>query len=77
VKIEGAGPSLENIPVVMEFSDVFPDKIPSMPPLRDVEFYIDLTIRATPISRAPYRMSPTEPKELKTQLEELLGKVYI
>jgi len=54
VKTEGAESSLEDIPVVKEFSDVFPDEIPSMPPLREVEFYIDLIPRATPISKAPY-----------------------
>jgi len=37
-----------------------------MPPLRDVEFYIDLVLGATPIFKAPYRMTPTELKELKT-----------
>ena len=48
-----------------------------MPPLREVEFCIDLTAGATPISKAPYRMALTELKELKTQLEELLEIGYI
>jgi len=48
-----------------------------MPPLREVEFCIDLAPRATPISRAPYWMAPVELKELKIQLEELLKKGYI
>ena len=60
-----------------EFPNVFPDEIPGMPPLREVEFCIDLAPGATPISKAPYRMTPTELKELKTQLEELLEKGYI
>ena len=46
-----------------------------MPPLREVEFCIDLVLGATPISKAPYRMTPVELKELKTQLDELLEKV--
>jgi len=66
VKTDGAGPSLEDISVVREFSDVFPDEIPDMPTVREVEFYADLTPGATPISRAPYRMTPVEPKELNT-----------
>jgi len=45
-KTEDAGPSLEDIPVVREFPDVFSDEIPGIPPLREVEFYIDLTPEA-------------------------------
>jgi len=48
-----------------------------MPPLREVEFCIDLTPGATPISKAPYRIALAELKELKAQLEELLEKGYI
>ena len=44
---------LEDIPVVKEFSDVFPDDIPGLPPDRDVEFTIDLVPGTTPISMAP------------------------
>ena len=76
-KTEDAGPSLEDIPAVKEFSNVFSDEIPGIPPLREVEFCINLTPRATPISKAPYRMAPAELKELKAQLEELLEKGYI
>ena len=65
VSIEDAKSSLEDIPVVKEFSDVFPDEIPSMPPVREVRFCIDFTPGATPISKAPYRMA-AELKELKT-----------
>jgi len=49
--------SLKDIPVVREFPNVFSEEIPSMPPLREVEFYINLIPRATPISKAPYRMA--------------------
>jgi len=77
MKIEDAKPSLEDIPVVKEFSDVFSDEIPGMPPLREVEFCVDLTPEAAPISRAPYHIAPVELKELKTQLQELLEKGYI
>jgi len=77
VKIEGAKYSLEDILVVREFPYVFPEEIPSMPPPRKVEFWIDLTPKATLISKAPYHIAPAELKELKTQLDELLEKADI
>ncbi|XP_021747126.1 uncharacterized protein LOC110712976 [Chenopodium quinoa] len=67
----------EGIPVIEEFQNVFPDEIPSMPPVRDVEFTIDLVPGTGPISKAPYRMAPAELMELKTQLDDLLEKGYI
>ena len=68
---------LDTLPVVREFKEVFPDEIPHFPPKREIEFSIDLVPRATPISRAPYRMSPPELMELKMQFQELLDKGYI
>jgi hypothetical protein len=68
---------LEEIPVVREFADVFPDELPCMPPDRDVEFVIELQPGTAPISKRPYRMPPKELAELKTQLQELLDKGYI
>jgi hypothetical protein len=62
---------------VNEFLDVFPDDITSLPPEREIEFSIDLMPGAQPISVAPYRMSPVELRELKSQLEELLRKHFI
>ena len=62
---------------VWEFPDVFPDNLPRLPLDREVEFSIDLLPSATPISKAPYRMAPTELRELKEQLEELLDKGFI
>jgi len=53
LKTEDTESSLEDIPMVREFPDVFPDEIPYMPPLREVEFYIDLIPGATPISKVP------------------------
>ncbi|KAK2443611.1 hypothetical protein QL285_014700 [Trifolium repens] len=72
-------PSLSpsDIPVVSEFLDVFPDDIMNLPPEREVEFSIDLVPGSQPISVAPYRMSPLELRELKSQLEELLQKHFI
>jgi hypothetical protein len=69
--------SLDEIPVVCEYPDVFPDELPGMPPDRDVEFVIELQSGTAPISKRPYRMPPKELAELKTQLQELLDKGYI
>jgi hypothetical protein len=68
---------LEDIPVVCEYSDVFPDDLPGMPPNRDIEFVIELQPGTAPISKRPYRMPPKELAELKVQLQELLDKGYI
>nr|GEV97265.1 reverse transcriptase domain-containing protein [Tanacetum cinerariifolium] len=51
---------LENIPVVREFPNVFPEELPGLPPVRQVEFQIDLIPRAVPVARAPYRLEPSE-----------------
>ncbi|XP_074305116.1 uncharacterized protein LOC141640055 [Silene latifolia] len=66
--------ALNSIPVVKEFSDVFPEEIPRMPPYREVDFTIELIPGSAPISKSPYRMAPAELKELKIQLDELLEK---
>jgi hypothetical protein len=68
---------LEEIPVVREFADVFPNELPIMPPDRDVEFVIELQPDTAPISKRPYRILPKELAYLKTQLQELLDKGYI
>jgi hypothetical protein len=68
---------LDEIPVVCEYPDVFPDELPGMPPDRDVEFVIELQPGTAPIFKRPYRMPPKELAELKNQLQELLGKGYI
>ena len=49
---------LGEIPVVKEFVDVFPDEIPEMPPVRELDFKIDLVPGTGPIAKAPYRMAP-------------------
>ncbi|XP_073313539.1 uncharacterized protein [Primulina huaijiensis] len=77
IDISRSVPKLADIPIVSEFSDVFPDEIPGFPPVREVEFNIELMPGTQPISRAPYRMAPIELKELKEQLEDLLAKGYI
>jgi hypothetical protein len=59
---------LDEIPVVCEYPDVFPDELPGMPPDRDVKFVIELQLGTAPIFKRPYRMPPKELAELKTQL---------
>jgi hypothetical protein len=71
------GIKLEDILVVCEYPDVFPDELPGMPPDREVEFVIELQPGTAPISKRPYRMPPNELAELKLQLQELLDKGYI
>ena len=69
--------NLENIPVIREFPDVFPEELSGVPPEREVDLSIEVVQGTTPISRTPYRMAPTELKELKTQLQKLLDKGFI
>ena len=71
------GTRLEDIPIVKEFLDVFPDDISGLPPDRAVEFVIELVLGTESISIPPYKMAPAELKELKAQLKELLRKGFI
>ena len=58
-------PTLQSVNVVNEFSNVFPDDLPGIPPDREIEFGIDLLPDTQPIYIPPYRMAPAELKELK------------
>jgi hypothetical protein len=69
--------TLEDIKVVNEFLDVFPDELSGMPPERDVEFIIKLLSGTTPIAKRPYRMGVNELEEVKKQIKELQDKGYI
>ena len=71
------GTILDEIPVVREFLDVFPDDIAGLPPEREVEFTIDLIPGTEPISIPPCRMALAELRELKAHLEEFLSKGFI
>ncbi|GJY26746.1 putative reverse transcriptase domain-containing protein [Tanacetum coccineum] len=57
--------------------EVFPEDLPGLPPTRQVEFQIDLVPGAAPVARAPYRLAPSEMKELSEQLKELSDKGFI
>ena len=69
--------TLFDVPVVCEYSDVFLEELPWLPPDRDIEFAIDLVPSTAPITKRTYRMSVEELVELKKQLKELLDKEYI
>ncbi|GKB07462.1 putative reverse transcriptase domain-containing protein [Tanacetum coccineum] len=68
---------LEDIPVVREFLEVFPEDLPGLPPIRQVEFQIDLIPGAAPVAHAPYRLAPSEMQELSNQLQELADRGFI
>ncbi|GJT10567.1 putative reverse transcriptase domain-containing protein [Tanacetum coccineum] len=68
---------LEDVPVIRDFPEVFPDDFLGLPPPRQVEFKIDLVPGAAPVARPPYRLAPSEMKELSGQLKELLEKGFI
>ncbi|GKF31209.1 hypothetical protein Tco_0101007, partial [Tanacetum coccineum] len=68
---------LEDVPIVRDFLEVFPEDLPRLPPTRQVEFQIDLVPGAAPVAPAPYRLAPSEMKELSEQLKELSDKGFI
>ncbi|GJX41673.1 putative nucleotidyltransferase, ribonuclease H [Tanacetum coccineum] len=68
---------LEDVPIVRDFPEVFLEDLLGLPPTRQVEFQIDLMPGAAPVARAPYRLAPSEMKELSEQLQELSDKGFI
>nr|GEZ62045.1 putative reverse transcriptase domain-containing protein [Tanacetum cinerariifolium] len=68
---------IEDVPVIQDFPEVFPDDLPGLPPPRQVEFRINLAPGAAPVAYAPYRLAPSEMKELAKQLQELSEKGFI
>ena len=68
---------IENIPVVRDFEDVFPEELPGIPPARAVEFVIDLKPGTTPIAKRPYKMPPHELLELKEEIDTSLRQGFI
>ncbi|XP_027155509.1 uncharacterized protein LOC113758506 [Coffea eugenioides] len=68
---------VKDVPVVGEYSDVFPNELVNLPPQREIEFEINLLPGTSPISKTPYRMAPAELKELKLQLQDLLERGFI
>ncbi|GJV64707.1 putative reverse transcriptase domain-containing protein [Tanacetum coccineum] len=68
---------LEDIPVIIEFPEVFPEDLPGLPPICQVEFQIDLIPRAALVAWAPYRLAPLEMQKLSNQLQELADRGFI
>ncbi|GKA87831.1 putative reverse transcriptase domain-containing protein [Tanacetum coccineum] len=68
---------IEDVPIVRDFPEVFPEDLPGLPPARPVEFQIELVPGAASVARAPYRLAPSEMKELSEQLQELSDKGFI
>ncbi|GJT78780.1 hypothetical protein Tco_1045505 [Tanacetum coccineum] len=68
---------LEDVTIICDFPKVFPDDLPRLPPPRQVEFGIELMPGAVAVARAPYRLAPSEMKELSDQLKELSEKGFI
>nr|GEV01090.1 putative reverse transcriptase domain-containing protein [Tanacetum cinerariifolium] len=66
-----------HVPVIRDFPEVFPEELPGLPPPRQVEFRIDVIPGDAHVARAPYRLAPSEMKELSVQLQELLEKGFI
>ncbi|GKF22887.1 putative reverse transcriptase domain-containing protein, partial [Tanacetum coccineum] len=68
---------LEDIPIAREFPKVFPENLPGLPPVRQVEFQIDLIPGLALVARAPCRLAPSEMQELSDQLQELADRGFI
>nr|GFA38162.1 reverse transcriptase domain-containing protein [Tanacetum cinerariifolium] len=74
---EPAKKKLQDVPVICNFPKVFPDDLPELPPPRQVEFKIEMIPDDAPVAHAPYRLAPSELKELSDQLKELSEKGFI
>ncbi|XP_021975371.1 uncharacterized protein LOC110870503 [Helianthus annuus] len=70
-------PKLEDVEITNEFPDVFPEELPGLPPEREIEFRIELSPGAKPVAKAPYRLAPTEMRELMTPLQDVIDKGFI
>ncbi|KAI3717637.1 hypothetical protein L1987_69382 [Smallanthus sonchifolius] len=69
--------NIQDIPIIRDFPEVFPEDLSGLSPIRQVEFRIDLVPGANPVDRAPYRLAPSEMQELSSQLQELSDKGFI
>nr|GEW08063.1 reverse transcriptase domain-containing protein [Tanacetum cinerariifolium] len=69
------GKQLKDVPIVRDFSKVFPKDLPGLPPARPVEFQINIIPGTAPVARSSYQLASSEMKELSKQLQELSDKV--
>ncbi|GJX60121.1 putative reverse transcriptase domain-containing protein [Tanacetum coccineum] len=72
-KDKSEGKRLEDVPIVRDLPEVFPEDLLGIPPTRQVEFQIDLVPGVAPVARAPYRLAPSEMKELSDQFAPILA----
>src|SRR4051812_8438607 len=68
---------IETVPVVHNFTDVFPEELPGIPPIREVEFVINLKPDTVPIAKLPYKMPSHHLLELKKEIDMALHKGFI
>ncbi|GJR58439.1 putative reverse transcriptase domain-containing protein [Tanacetum coccineum] len=68
---------IEDVPIVQDFLELFPEDLSGIPPARQVELHIDLIPGVAPVAQAPYRLASSEMKELSDQLQELSNKGFI
>ncbi|GKF83526.1 hypothetical protein Tco_0245182 [Tanacetum coccineum] len=68
---------LEDVSIIRNFLEAFPEELLGLPLTRQVEFQIDLIPGAAPVARAPYRLAPSKMKDLSEQLQELSDKGFI
>ncbi|XP_076925383.1 uncharacterized protein LOC143588194 [Bidens hawaiensis] len=71
IDTKAKGKELDQVPVINEFPDIFPDELPGVPHEREVEFKIDLVPGAKPVAKSPYRLEPNKMKELMSQFQDL------
>ncbi|XP_071739537.1 uncharacterized protein [Rutidosis leptorrhynchoides] len=69
--------TVADIPEVRDFPEVFPDELPGLPPVREVEYRIDLMPGSTPVAKAPYRLAPSEIRDMMMQIQDLLDRGFI
>jgi hypothetical protein len=74
---EKSSTKLEDIPIVYQYPEVFPEDLTTMPPKREIEFRIDFALGTAPIYKRPYRMAANELAEVKNQVDEQQQKRYI
>ncbi|GKA95599.1 putative reverse transcriptase domain-containing protein [Tanacetum coccineum] len=68
---------LEDVSIIQNFLEVFPEDLPGLPPARQVKFQIDLVLGVAPVAQAPYLLAPSKMQELFAQLQELAEKGFI
>ncbi|KAD4385881.1 hypothetical protein E3N88_26050 [Mikania micrantha] len=77
VEKKDKGKSVQDIPIIRDYPEVFLDDLQGIPPVRQVEFRIDLVPGANPIAKSPYRLAPSKLQEFASQIQELSDKGFI